>query len=63
VSDRHEALRAAVRRTCAAFPDAYWREMDARHQYPTDFVAALTRDRWLAAPIPAEYGGLGLGLT
>ena len=59
----HADLRAAVRRTCAAFPDGYWREMDAAHQYPTDFVAALTRDRWLAAPIPRQYGGLGLGLV
>ena len=37
--------------------------MDAGREYPTAFVEALTRDRWLAAPIPAEYGGLGLGLT
>jgi acyl-CoA dehydrogenase len=62
-SSSHDALRAAVQRTCAAFPNEYWREMDARHEYPTAFVEALTRDRWLAAPIPTEYGGLGLGLT
>jgi acyl-CoA dehydrogenase len=59
----HGELRAAVRQTCAAFPDQYWRELDAARAYPTDFVATLTRDRWLAAPIPPEYGGLGLGLT
>jgi acyl-CoA dehydrogenase len=59
----HGELRAAVQRTCAPFPDRYWREMDGRHEYPTAFVEALTRDKWLAAPIPTECGGLGLGLT
>ena len=61
--DRHPELREAVRALCRAYPDAYFREVDARRGYPDEFVAALTRAGWLAAMIPAEYGGPGLGLT
>jgi acyl-CoA dehydrogenase len=56
-------MRAAVRDLCAAFPDAYWRDLDARRAYPEAFVDALTRAGWLAALIPEEYGGAGLGVT
>ncbi len=47
---------------CAEFPSSYFREVDARREYPADFVAALTRAGWLAALIPQEYGGSGLGV-
>jgi acyl-CoA dehydrogenase len=58
-----ETIRTAVRRLCGRFPDAYWRDLDRRRAYPDEFVRALTEDGWLAALIPAEYGGAGLGLT
>ena len=61
--DRHPELREAVRALCRAYPDAYFRAVDARRGYPEEFVASLTRAGWLAAMIPAEYGGPGLGLT
>ena len=32
-------------------------------RYPTEFVAALTEAGWLAALIPEEYGGAGLGIA
>ena len=41
----HERLRQGVRQVCAAFPDEYWRELDARREYPEEFVAALTEGR------------------
>ena len=56
------ALRAGVRAVCARYPDAYWRELDARREYPEAFVRAMTEAGWLGALIPEEYGGLGLGL-
>src|SRR5208283_5232968 len=56
-------IRAAVRALCANFPDAYFRELDAARAYPEAFVTALTKAGWLAALIPEEYGGSGLGLT
>ncbi|MDP8923185.1 MAG: acyl-CoA/acyl-ACP dehydrogenase, partial [Chloroflexota bacterium] len=60
---QHEAIRSAVREICRAFPDAYWRESDQRAEYPEAFVRALTEAGWLAALIPEEYGGAGLGIT
>jgi acyl-CoA dehydrogenase len=58
-----EAVRQAVRETCARFPDEYWRDVDARRAYPTEFVNALTAGGWLAVLIPEEYGGAGLGMV
>jgi len=52
-----------VRELCRRFPDAYWRELDTRREYPDAFVRALTAAGHLAALIPEEYGGAGLGVT
>jgi acyl-CoA dehydrogenase len=59
----HKDLRAGVRELCRSFPDTYWRELDARRGYPDAFVKALTDAGYLAALIPDEYGGSGLGVT
>ena len=61
--DGYQELRDAVRDLCSHYPDAYWREVDARRGYPEAFVEALTRAGWLGALIPQEYGGSGLGLA
>ena len=61
--DLHQDLRTGVRDLCKAFPDSYWRELDARRAYPDAFVRALTAAGYLAALIPEEYGGSGLGVT
>ena len=62
-TELHHDLRHAVRDLCKAFPDTYWRELDARRAYPDAFVKALTDAGYLAALIPEEYGGSGLGVT
>src|SRR5881409_1166400 len=62
-SDLHQDLRREVRDLCKAFPDAYWRELDAARAYPDAFVKALTDAGYLAALIPEAYGGSGLGVT
>src|SRR3954449_6097582 len=62
-ADLHDDLRRAVRDLCKAFPDAYWRELDAARAYPDAFVKALTDAGYLAALIPEAYGGSGLGVT
>ena len=59
----HEDIREAVRALCATFPPEYFRKIDSERGYPTEFVEALTRAGWLAALIPQEYGGSGLGVT
>lgn len=56
-------IRDAVRALCAGFPPEYHRQIDADRAYPEAFVDALTEAGWLAALIPEEYGGSGLGLT
>lgn len=57
------ALRDAVNRVCAQFPDDYWLERDRDGGFPHDFHAALARDGWLGIAMPAEHGGAGLGMT
>jgi acyl-CoA dehydrogenase len=62
-ADPYQDIRDGVRALCAQFPDEYHRKVDAARAYPEEFVDALTRAGWLAAMIPQEYGGSGLGLT
>ena len=61
--DAHQALREALRDLCKPFDSAYWQAVDEARAYPEAFVKALTEAGWLAAMIPTEYGGSGLGLT
>ena len=61
LTDDQRALQAGIRDLCARYPDAYWREVDGKSEYPLDFVNALTDGGYLAAMIPNEYGGMGLG--
>jgi len=61
-TETHQDLRAAVRDLCKDFPDAYWRDLDAKRAYPEAFVKALTGAGYLAALIPEEFGGSGLGI-
>jgi len=62
-NDAHAEIREEVRKLCNRFPGEYWRELDARRGYPTEFVQALTEAGWLSALIPEEYGGSGLPLS
>jgi acyl-CoA dehydrogenase len=59
----HEDIRDGVRAFCAKFPAEYHRKVDQDRVYPEEFVDALTREGWMSALIPEEYGGSGLGLT
>src|SRR5689334_11814519 len=63
VAEDRQAIREAVRTLCKDFPDAYWREVDKAERYPEEFVSALTSSGYLAALIPEEYGGAGMGIT
>ena len=61
--DRFQEMRDALRDLCGRYDSAYWQGVDTARGYPEDFVDALTRAGWLAALIPTEYGGSGLGLA
>ncbi len=62
LTDEQKALKAAVGDLCKKYPDEYWRELDERREYPEAFVQELTKAGYLAALIPQEYGGAGLGV-
>jgi acyl-CoA dehydrogenase len=63
LTEEQQAIRETIRKVCANFPDSYWREIDKKGEYPQGFVDRLTKDGWLSALIPEEYGGMGLGMT
>jgi len=63
LTDDLRVLRDAVRELCSSFGDTYWRAVDAERGYPDAFIAALTEAGYLAALIPEEYEGAGLGLA
>ena len=62
-ADPYAAIRDAVRDLCSQYDSAYWQKVDEARVYPEAFVDALTKAGWLAALIPQEYGGSGLGLA
>ena len=62
-TELHQDLRNAVGELCRRFPDSYWRDLDREEAYPQEFVRTLTDAGYLAALIPEEYGGSGLGIT
>jgi acyl-CoA dehydrogenase len=61
--DAYQDMREALRDMLASFDPAYWQKVDHERGYPETFVKALTDAGWLAALIPTEYGGSGLGLS
>ncbi|MGH7321516.1 MAG: acyl-CoA dehydrogenase family protein [Candidatus Rokuibacteriota bacterium] len=62
LTEEQRALKAGVAEICKRYPGEYWRELDAKREYPEAFVTELTRAGYLAALIPQEYGGAGLGI-
>jgi len=61
--DPYPEIRDAVRQLCKQFPDEYFRRVDGQRAYPEEFVDALTQAGWMAALIPADYGGSGLSMA
>jgi acyl-CoA dehydrogenase len=65
--DERAELRTELRREvaglCQRFGDEYWRDLDAKNEYPEEFVRAMSDASFLSVLIPDEYGGLGLGVT
>ena len=61
--DQFQDMREALRDLCIRYDSAYWQKIDHERGYPEAFVTAMTEAGWLAALIPEEYGGSGLGLA
>jgi acyl-CoA dehydrogenase len=62
LTEEQRALKSGVAEICKRYPGEYWRDLDAKREYPEAFVDELTRAGYLAALIPQEYGGAGLGI-
>ena len=55
-------IRESVATICQKYGEKYWRDLDKKKEYPTDFVKEMTTSGFLNILIPEEYGGAGLGL-
>ncbi len=62
LTQEQQQIRQGMMEICADFPDEYWRKLDADGGYPEEFVRTLIAGGWLAALIPEEFGGGGLGI-
>lgn len=62
LTEEQQALKKAVADLCQLYPGSYWRELDAKREYPEAFVQELSKAGYLAALIPEIYGGSGLGI-
>ncbi len=62
LTQEQQQIRQSVKEICADFPDEYWRKLDENGGYPEEFIRTLTVCGWLAALIPEEFGGGGLGI-
>ena len=63
LTPEQQQIREEIKKVCRDFPDAYWRDIDNKKEYPEAFVRKLSELGWLAALIPEEFGGTGLGIT
>ena len=61
--DTQRSIREGVRRVCSGFPDAYWRDLDDRHEFPWEFYDAMAAGGWIGIAMPEAYGGGGQGIT
>ena len=60
--EEYDDVRRSVRDLCARFPGRYWQDLEP-DRYPTEFVETLSREGWLGALVPEEYGGAGMSIT
>ena len=56
------AIKSNIAKLCSNYPDQYWRNLDEKGEYPSDFVNELSEEGFLSCLIPEEFGGSGLGL-
>ncbi|MGA7984726.1 MAG: acyl-CoA dehydrogenase family protein [Burkholderiales bacterium] len=62
-SPEQDAIREAIGKICARFPDEYWLKKDKEGGFPSELHQALAKDGWLGIAMPEEFGGSGLGIT
>jgi acyl-CoA dehydrogenase len=63
LTEAQQEIVQQIRAMGQKFPDEYWRDRDARAEFPHEFYAEVARGGWLGVAIPEQYGGSGLGIT
>ena len=63
LTEEHDLIRDAVAKVCEDFPDEYWAQKDADHEFPWDFYNTMSEAGWIGIAIPEAYGGSGRGIT
>ena len=63
LTEDQQAIRDAVLKHCARFPDDYWLEHDRDGVFPRDFHRSMAEAGWLGLAMPESVGGAGLGIT
>jgi len=63
LTEAQQEIVQQIRAMGQKFPDEYWRERDARAEFPHEFYSEVARGGWLGVAIPEQYGGSGLGIT
>ncbi len=60
LGEDYPEIREAIRAICRNYPGKYWRDLEAKDEYPDAFVSELSQAGYLGALIPEAYGGSGL---
>src|SRR5579859_6782369 len=60
LAPHHEAFRASVRELAQAVVEPLAADVDQRHRFPEEAIAAAIRAGLMGVLIPREYGGAGL---
>jgi len=63
LTNDQEAVREAVQKVCARFPEDYWLARDRDGVFPHELHGQLAADGWLGIAMPEDYGGSGLGIS
>jgi acyl-CoA dehydrogenase len=63
LTEEQDLIRDAVAKVCEDFPDEYWAQKDADHEFPWDFYNTMSEAGWIGIAIPEAYGGSGRGIT
>jgi len=62
LSDDQKMIADTARKVGDHFGLDYWRELDAKKAFPTEFWAAVCEAGLCGVALPEQYGGAGLGM-
>src|SRR5690606_28248924 len=63
LTEEQKMISESARKVGERFGLEYWRELDARKSFPTEFWKAVCDAGLCGVALPEEYGGSGLGMV